>query len=478
VASTSLHDDSQSLYIDEVLAVEPHGIEHITARERHGKPYLQGTIWFAAQINFVTVLIGSLAIVFGLGFWTAVLTCLVANIAGALMNSAAVAMGPKLGMPQMPMSRAAFGYIGNYLPAFLASLLFVGYFTTTNIVGAETIQQIWKGAPYTPMAIILGLIAIVLTIVGYNLVHSVERYMSVILGVIFVGLTIGAFVHGLGPSHTTTVHGKTFWESVALEFMVIFSFTASWAPYASDFSRYLPADTPSRKPFGWSFVGMLAGTTWMNILGVYLGTLADKGGILPSIRTTTHGFADVVYLAIIVGGLMVCVINAYSAALSGITWDIPLKRVPAVVLIGAIGIILSISFGGPKFEPSLEKFLYLVAYFVTPWLAIVIIDFWVLNRGGKDYPPVGEFYKRDGVFGGVRWAGLLAFLIGVGVSVPFMATVLYTGPIGKSFGGADVSYGVSAVVASVIFYVMRRSAGSHAPAVSTPATPQRATSGI
>lgn len=91
-------------------------------------------------------------------------------------------------------------------------------------------------------------------------------------------------------------------------------------------------------------------------------------------------------------------------------------------------IVLSISFGGPKFEPSLEKFLYLVAYFVTPWLAIVIIDFWVLNRGGKDCPPVGEFYKRDGVLGGIRWAGLLAFLIGVGVSVPFMATVLYTGP--------------------------------------------------
>jgi NCS1 family nucleobase:cation symporter-1 len=373
-------------------------------------------------------------------------------------------------MPQMPMSRAAFGYIGNYLPAFLASLLFVGYFTTTNIVGAETVQQIWHSAPYDPSAIILGIVAILLTIVGYNLVHSIERYMSAILGIIFIGLTIGAFVHGMGPSHTTTVHGKAFWEAVALEFMVIFSFTASWAPYASDFSRYLPADTPSSKPYGWSFIGMLAGTTWMNLLGVYLGTLADKGGILPSVRTTTHGFADVVYIAIILGGLMVCVINAYSAALSSITWDFPLKRVPTVVLVGAIGTILSISFGGPKFEPSVEKFLYLVAYFITPWLAIVIIDFWVLNRGGKDYPPVGEFYKRDGVFGGIRWPGLLAFLIGVGVSVPFMATVLYTGPIGKAWGDADVSYGISAVVASIVFYTLRKLEGSNSRVTAPPST--------
>jgi NCS1 family nucleobase:cation symporter-1 len=454
--STKAQDPVQGTYTDEVMVIEPHGIEHIGDNERHGKPYLQGTIWFAAQINFVTVLIGSLAVVFGLGFWAAVVTCVTANILGALMNSAAVAMGPKLGMPQMPMSRAAFGYIGNYLPAFLASTLFVGYFATTNIVGAETVQQIWHGVPYTPVAIILGVVAIVLTVYGYNLVHSIERYMSIALGVIFLVLTIMAFAHGFGPSHVTTVHGKAFWESVALEFMIIFSFTASWAPYASDFSRYLPANTPSRKPFGWSFLGMVLGTSWMNIVGIYLGTLAVKGGILAAVHTVTHGFADIAYVGIILGGLMVCAINAYSGALSGITWDIPLKRVPAVVLIGAIGVVLSVAFGGPKFQSSLEDFLFLVAYFVTPWLAIVIIDFWGLNRGAADYPDTSEFYKRNGVFGTIRWAGLVSFLIGVAVSVPFMATALYTGPIGKAMDGADVSYGISAIVAGVIYYVWGR----------------------
>ena len=454
--STKAQDPAAGTYTDEVMVVEPHGIEHIGDNERHGRPYLQGTIWFAAQINFVTVLIGSLAVVFGLGFWAAAITCVTANILGALMNSAAVAMGPKLGMPQMPMSRAAFGYIGNYLPAFLASTLFVGYFATTNIVGAETVQEIWHGVPYTPVAIVLGVVAIVLTIYGYNLVHSVERYMSMALGIIFLVLTVMAFVHGFGPSHVTTVHGKAFWESVALEFMIIFSFTASWAPYASDFSRYLPANTPSRKPFGWSFLGMVLGTSWMNIVGVYLGTLAAKGGILAGVGTISHGFANIAYVGIILGGLMVCVINAYSGALSGITWDIPLKRVPAVVLIGVISVVLSVAFGGPKFQSSLEDFLFLVAYFVTPWLAIVIIDFWGLHRGGAGYPDTSEFYKRNGAFGTIRWAGLLSFLIGVAVSVPFMATVLYTGPIGKALGGADISYGVSAVVAGVIYYVWGR----------------------
>ena len=100
--STKAEDPGQALYTDEVLVVEPHRIEHIPDNERHGKPYLQGTIWFAAQINFVTVLIGSLAVVFGLGFWVAVITCVTANIAGALLNSSAVAMGPNSACPRCP----------------------------------------------------------------------------------------------------------------------------------------------------------------------------------------------------------------------------------------------------------------------------------------------------------------------------------------------------------------------------------------
>ena len=466
--STGAPTQPVEAYTDEVLVIEPHGIEHITQKERHGRPISQGTIWFAAQINFVTVLIGSLAIEFGLGFWTAAITCIAANILGALMNSAAVAMGPKLGMPQMAMSRGAFGYRGNYLPAFLASLLFVGYFTTTNIVGAETVQQIWHGAPYTPMAIVLGILAIIITVYGYNLVHSVERYMSIALALVFVVVSIMALSHGLGPSHHTTVHGKSLWTGIGLEFMIIFSFTASWAPYASDFSRYLPASTPSRLPYWYSFVGMVLGTCWMNVVGIYLGTLAEKEGILAGIRTITHGFADVVYVGIILGGLMVCVINAYSCALSGITWDIPLNRVRTVILVGVIGIILSIAFGGPKFEPTLEKFLYLVAYFVTPWLAIVIIDFWVLNKGGRGYPGIADFYRKDGgAFGAFRWPGVVALVVGVGVSVPFMATVLYKGPIGKSLNGADISYVVSAIVAGVIYYVWStRTARQETPAAA------------
>ena len=50
--STKAQDPGQGTYTDEVMVVEPHSIDHIPDNERHGKPYLQGTIWFAAQMRW------------------------------------------------------------------------------------------------------------------------------------------------------------------------------------------------------------------------------------------------------------------------------------------------------------------------------------------------------------------------------------------------------------------------------------------
>ena len=67
-----------------------------------------------------------------------------------------------------------------------------------------------------------------------------------------------------------------------------------------------------------------------------------------------------------------------------------------------------------------------------------------------------NFYTPTGAFGRFNVAGLVALLVGVLVSVPFMANDFYTGPIGASLDGADLSYFVSGIVAAVIYLAMRR----------------------
>ncbi|MBO0828598.1 MAG: hypothetical protein J2P24_12530 [Streptosporangiales bacterium] len=62
------------------------------------------------------------------------------------------------------------------------------------------------------------------------------------------------------------------------------------------------------------------------------------------------------------------------------------------------------------------------------------------------------------MLGGVKWAGPLSFVLGIVVSIPFMATNLYVGPIGHALDGADLSYFVSFVVAGVAYAIVARPA--------------------
>jgi len=161
-------------------------------------------------------------------------------------------------------------------------------------------------------------------------------------------------------------------------------------------------------------------------------------------------------------------VNLYSGAMASLTWGLPLKRGATVVISGAIGAVLAIFLGGPNFQSNFNAFLFLVAYYVTPWLAIICADFYWIHRGGRDYPPAPAFEQPDGPLAGIRWPGMAAFLVGILVSVPFMATDLFTGPIGRALNGADLSYFVSFLVAGGIYIVMSRFAPS-ATRASTPA---------
>lgn len=435
--------------------VERHGIDQVPDSERHGRPRNQFNVWFAVNMNPIAIVVGSLAAISGLGWAESILIYVVATALGAVGMGLATAMGPRVGVPQMTLSRLTFGRWGNYLPAFLATLLFVGYFTTTAILATETVQQLFS-APYVVVAVIICAVSVALTIFGYDLVHWLERWLTLLSIVVFGIVTIAAlFTHAKHAAFTPATGPKQV-ETALLVFGAIFSYAVGWSPYASDYSRYLPKTTSLWRTFLYSTLGLFTAVLWMEILGYAIGRLSYSGGITDGIRAFAPALAIPAFILIILVSVAGCVMNAYSGAMSGIAWRMPLNRTAATITIGVIGTVLTIIFGGPRFEPALEKFLYLVVYFVTPWLAVLATDFYVFRRAGKILPPIDDLYAGQGTVGRIGWKGLLAFIIGVGVSVPFMATDLYTGPVGHALGGADLSYLVSAAVAGIVYALARR----------------------
>jgi NCS1 family nucleobase:cation symporter-1 len=148
-------------------------------------------------------------------------------------------------------------------------------------------------------------------------------------------------------------------------------------------------------------------------------------------------------------------VNLYSGAMATLTCNLKLPQWVTVTIGGVIGLVIALAFGGSSFMPNFMLFLTVISYYITPWLAVLLVDYFISRRSGRDYPPVENFYDPRGVFGRFGVPGLTALIVGIIVSIPFMGNGFYTGPIAHQLGGADFSYFVGAAVAAVIYGVWR-----------------------
>ncbi|MFI0776519.1 purine-cytosine permease family protein [Streptomyces sp. NPDC021212] len=442
---------------------EHHGISRIDDSQRHGRERDQFSMRFAPVVYLAPVMLGGVGIPLGLGLIGSITAIVVGNLLGSLATAACAVMGPRLGIPQVTMSRAAFGHRGNYIPAFLGILLFIGYFSLGTALGARSLANL-TGLPFTPMVVVVAALSVLIAVFGYDALQAVGRWLTWVSLVVFGIVSLAVMVSTTEPaaSPAASGHYATTWLLVC---SVIFSYTVSWTIYASDYSRYLPANGRARSMFLWAFGGIFSSATWMMVLGAALTLLANGDPLVGLGLVLPDPLLKLVLVVFVIGALSHNAVNLYSGAMAGLTCDLPLSRSTVCLAGGAVGGALAILLGGANFQSHFNTFLLMVSYFVMPWLAILLIDFYRTHRGGRDYPQPTAFHDRLGPFRGTRPRALLAFFLGIGASVPFMATDVYTGPAGRMLGGVDVSYAASFVVAAVVYELLRKShAGSASPA--------------
>jgi NCS1 family nucleobase:cation symporter-1 len=105
-----------------------------------------------------------------------------------------------------------------------------------------------------------------------------------------------------------------------------------------------------------------------------------------------------------------------------------------------------------------ENVLLFTAYWVSPFCAIVMID-WHYNKA--KYVP--SFLRGALGFQNLSsgWPAIVAFCVAFGVMVPFMNTSIIVGPFANALKGADIAFYVGFFVAGVLYYVLRRISVSH-----------------
>ena len=114
----------EGTYGGRVVAVEPGGVEFIPLDERHGKPLQLFWTWTSPNMEFATIAVGVLGVLyFGLTFWQSVLAIVIGTATRSHRPGRALELGPQDGLCQMVLSRTGFGFIGNILPAGLNALI-------------------------------------------------------------------------------------------------------------------------------------------------------------------------------------------------------------------------------------------------------------------------------------------------------------------------------------------------------------------
>jgi NCS1 family nucleobase:cation symporter-1 len=441
------------------LQIESRSIDQIPPSERHGSPNRLFFIWFGANMQVTAAAAGAVAVIIGLPLPWALLALLIGNLFGVTFMAAHSAQGPKLGIPQMIQSRAQFGFYGAIVPLVLVLLMYVGYFATSAILGGAALAA-WWGINVKLATVIVSILCTVLAVYGYRMIHQYERWVSLVSGLGFVYLTIRLLtVHHIGSVwHSGSVPYGTFLLGVT----IAATWQITYAPYVADYSRYLPENTSKAATFWWTAAGSVIGSYWVMGFGAVALAVAPKlfnNGSVTFFTGLGNNHTGWLIAVIIIGGIVAAnVLNLYGMFMSSTTTITALRRMQVrrgarttfVLVAAVIGTVLAIA-ASSNFLSNFENFILFLAYFLIPWTAINLTDFYFVRKERYDIPSV---FRPDGIYGRVDWRTMAAYLISIGVEVPFMNTTFYVGPMVSHLGGGDISWILGLVVSSGLYYLL------------------------
>lgn len=452
--TTPIVDDPNRNYGDKVAAVEPGGIEFIPLAERHGRPVQLLWTWASPNLEFATVFVGVIGVLFfGLSFWMAVLAIIIGSAGGAITQGVLSTWGPKQGLPQMVLGRSAFGFIGNLLPAGLMSVTAgIGWFAVNSVSGALALNVLTHMSKGLCLVIIV-LIQIVVAFFGHNLVQMFERFAFPLLAIVFIIASVAV----IGKAHpgAPAAGGLPTIGAFLIEVGAAFGYAAGWNPYASDYTRYLKPDVNSRSVALFAGAGIFLSCSFLEVIGAASVTAVAKATDNPTADFTglmPTWIKDLTLLAIALGAVAANVLNIYSGAMSflamGFKLPLALRRAIVAIVFGAVGLLVAWS-GLHDAGEKYENFLLVIAYWIAPWLGVVFMDRW-LRRGTSITDVLADADRR----GSMEQVGVIAMVVGVIASIWLFANQTdFTGVVPKHHPAwGDITFEVGFVIAAVVYF--------------------------
>jgi purine-cytosine permease-like protein len=163
---------------------------------------------------------------------------------------------------------------------------------------------------------------------------------------------------------------------------------------------------------------------------------------------------DITLVAIAVGAVAANALNIYSGAMSALATGIRISfgraRALVAAIFGVIGFVLALTALHGNLAEDYNDFLLVIAYWITPWVAIVFVD--RAMRRGTDVTGAALANANTSL------AGALSFVVSVAISIwLFSNQTKYVGLVPKHHGAVgDITPLVGFVLAGVLYAVLVR----------------------
>jgi NCS1 family nucleobase:cation symporter-1 len=444
------------------LRVEQHSIDFIPLTQRYGTPLRLFTIWLSINLSIVCLTVGTLGVGAGLPLGRAVLALVLGNAIGTVFMAAHSAQGPHLGIPQMIQSRAQFGVLGASLPLVAVIATYTLYTAANGVIVRQSLKSLLPFGNDTVL-ILFGAVTLLIAYIGYELIHRMGALLAILSAALFAAATwILLFRHG-PPSSLEPIRPSPL-QSAA--FMLTLTQAAAWSlsfgPYVADYSRYLPATVSTWRVFWYTAMGNFLGATSLMILGAYLAArfpsiAADPGTGLAGLFGPG---SFLVRLLIVVGVLEGNVMNLYSAYMSTVTILTSahsMSRVGNALKFALLLILIAVATwiaiaAQENFDQHFGDMLNAMIYVLVPWSAINLADYYLVRRGSY---VIADMYDVKGIYGRFRWTGILSYVIGIVVQIPFVNLSFYAGDVAVALG-ADLAWVPGLLVPATLYCVLER----------------------
>jgi len=457
-------------FVDAANQPETRGIELIGAGERHGRARDLFFVWAAPSVSILNFTIGATLVLLGLELWQALLVVVAASALWVFPGIIAIS-GPAAGTSGSVITRAIYGVIGNKPVVAFTGWLIGAVFLALNwlassFLGADLLAGMGFADPVVgPIAVtlVISALTVLVAVYGHALILKVYSWLAIVLVAIFV--TAAAFVLpqvDWSYQAAEPLSGVPLWSALTIGFTIIASGPISYIN-SPDIARYLPRSTkPSHIIAATALGGALPGMVF-TVVGALLATAITSEAMSAGIESALLGLlpgwlGPVLVVGVIANTIALNGMTTYTSSMALQAIGIPIRRIPAAIVVGVIGTALTIYLVlSTSLLDAVNLMLQFLVIVSAPTMAVFVADV-VLRRNRYDGVELFD-EERGGRFwysGGWSIPGIAAVVLGGTATALCLSTEVWTGPVAESLGYVDLSVPVGMIVSVLVYAVLLR----------------------